>query len=502
MKRTRLIPWLVTLIVLIVVAALLQRWLAHRTGIPGWGERSRPVANQVVSDRAIVEQFSGHATGLSAGAYENAFRYLLEGQLNYQTAQGGMTFYPGVPSFNGRRSDGLEGLARFLPLAASWLASGRPEVIDLGGRKVSVSDLIRRGLLAGTDRDGPDFWGVVTTRHQTLVESADIALAVWISRKQVWEKLSKAEQAQVVTWLRRALEVDTNQGNWLLFPILVHRVLVALGQNDCCNDVSMQRYYADFKKLVAGGGWFNDGSLGVDYYNVWAKQYVLFWLDQIDPKFDPEFIRNSNRAMVGFYRHLVSPKGAPLWGRSICYRMATAVPLLTAQVLAPDVISKGEAMRALDATWGYFVSHGALRHGIITQGFCGQDMALVNEYTAPGSCLWGTRGLVVALYLDPAHKLLDSPREKLAVERGDFEVTESNIKWTVRGVKESAEVTLTLNTNKEDPPPPPFRAYTTKHRVREWLTHQPSRPNNHAALYDRRQYSTTQTMTACERALP
>ena len=498
MTRARALRWLLALAVLAALGFAALRWFGDRAGVEGWRERTAPVANRGVTDAAIRERFAAYPAGLDSKAYEDAFRYLLEGFVNYRSAGGARVHYPGTPSRNGRTSDGLEGFARFFPIAASWLASGRPDTVELGGRRVSIEAMLREGLLAGTRRGGPEFWGVITSNNQRLVESADVALGLWLSRERLWAKLAPAEREQVATWLKRALVVDAYEGNWALFPILVRRVLVALGEDVCCDEIVLDRYWRQFKQLAMGGGWVADGMLGADYYNAWAMQYVMFWLDQIDPAFDPEFIRASNRSMVAFYQHLMSPRGAPLMGRSVCYRMATPVPLLTAQVLSPGVVSPGRAMRALDAAWGWFVTHGAVADGTIVQGFCGKDLALVNDYTAPASCLWGARGLVVALYLDPKLRLLDAPREPLPVEVADFEVSEKAIGWTVRGSKARGEVVLTIDANAPGPDQPAFQPYTSRHAFREWLTHRPSRPNNQDALYKRREYSTEQTMTRCE----
>jgi hypothetical protein len=474
-----------------------MRWLADRTGVEGWGTRTTPIANKGVTDAAIRERFTIRDGALDAKAYESAFLYLLEGYVNYRSARGARVDYPGTPSRNGRTSDGLEGYARFFPLAAAWLASGRADALEVAGRRVSVSAMLREGLLAGTDRDGPEFWGVITSGNQRLVESADVALGLWLSRETLWASLDPAQRQQVATWLKRALDVDAYAGNWSLFPVMVREVLEALGEDVCCNQIVVDRFYASFKKLAMGGGWIADGDQGADYYNAWAMQYVLFWLDQIDPAFDPQFIRQSNRELVGFYQHLMTAKGAPLFGRSICYRMATPVPLITAQVLSPGVVSPGRAMRALDLNWSYFVNHGALAHGIVTQGFCGPDLSVVNDYTAPGSCLWGTRALIVALYLDPKLKLFDAPREPLAVEVSDFSVSEPHIKWRAEGFKDRGELVLTLEANPADAPPAAFQPFSRSHAFREWLRHRTYRPDNREALYGRRQYSSNQTFTAC-----
>lgn len=501
MNRARALRGLLAVAVLAGLGVAALHWLGERIGVEGWSVRTAPVANRGINDVAIRERFATYSKGLDSKAYEAAFQYLLEGFVNYRSPGGARVHYPGTPSRNGRTSDGLEGFARFFPVAASWIASGRSDTVELGGRRVSIEGMLREGLLAGTRRGGPEFWGVITSNNQRLVESADVALGLWLSREQLWAKLAPPEREQVATWLRRALVVDAYEGNWALFPILVSRVLAALGEDVCCDEIVLERYWRQFKQLAMGGGWVADGMLGADYYNAWAMQYVMFWLDQIDPAFDPEFIRRSNREIVAFYQYLMSPRGAPLMGRSVCYRMATPVPLLTAQVLSPGVVTPGRAMRALDAAWGWFVTHGAVADGVITQGFCGKDLALVNDYTAPASCLWGARGLIVAMYLDPSLRLLDMPREPLPVEIADFAVSEKSIGWTVRGSKDRGEVVLTVDANSPGSDQPAFQPYTRRHALLEWLTHRPRRPNNHDALYNRREYSTDQKMTRCEPAL-
>jgi hypothetical protein len=497
MRRLRTLAFLALIAGALAFGA--ARWLAHRTGTEGWTERTTPVPTRTVTDAALRAAFAPRPEGLPPKAYEDAFVYLLEGFVHYRSTLGARVYYPGTPSKNGRTSDGLEGFARFLPIGAAWLASGRPDAVQVGGRTVSVTAMLREGLLAGTDRDGPEHWGVITSGNQRLFESADIALGVWLTRDLIWAKLDRAEKDRVATWLRRALVVHAYEGNWSLIPVMVEQVLLALGEDVCCDQVYVARYWREFKQLAVGGGWIADGSQGVDYYNAWAMQYLMFWIDRIDPAFDPVFIRDTNRRFVAFYQHLMSPKGAPLMGRSVCYRMATPVPLLTAQALSPGAVSKGRAMRALDATWSYFVDHGATRDGAITQGFCGPDLALVDDYTAPGSCLWSARGLVVALALDRELGLLSAPREPLPVEAGDFEVFEEHLRWRVRGRRETGEVTIEIETN--DPAAQPaFTPFGTSHRLREWLRNRPERPANHDAMYGRRSYSTEQTFTRCEPA--
>jgi hypothetical protein len=489
------------LAILALVVAVLGfgalRWFAHRYGVEGWAERTTPVATRTVTDAALRQAFAPRDGGLPSKSYEDAFLYLLEGFVNYRSPMGARANWPGAPSDHGRATDGLEGFARFFPLAASWLASGRPDEVEVGGRKVSITAMLREGLLAGTDRDGPEFWGVITSGNQRLFESADVAIGVWLTRDRIWAKLDRDGRDRVATWLRRALAVHAYEGNWSLIPIVVERVLVSLGEDVCCDQIVTERYWREFKALSLGGGWIADGTQGADYYNAWAMQYLMFWIDRIDPGFDPAFIRDSNRRMVGFFQYMIGPKGAPLFGRSVCYRMAVPVPLLVAQVLSPGAVAKGRAMRALDASWSYFVTHGATRDGGITQGFCGQDLALVNDYTAPASCLWSARGLVLALALDRELGLLDAKREPLPVEERDFSVRQPDLKWRLDGTKATGEIVLTIESDEKSEAPP-LRPHTARDAFKEWLRHRPYRPANQDALYGARRYSTEQTLTRCE----
>lgn len=482
--------------IIAVVALALFYFVPRAIGVEGWSTDTPVHSNEVVTDGAMKEQFSDYSNEVSSATYEDSFKYLLEGYIKYRSPHGAYVFYPGAPSYNGRKVDGLEGFARFFPLAGAWLASGRSDRLDLGNREVVLSDILRQGLLSGTLREGPEYWGHINSYSQRLVEASDVALGLWLSRHQVWEKLDANERKQVVRWLSKALDVDTWPGTWLLFPVTVHTVLKSLGEDDCCHELVISNLYKEFKALYRGGGWFEDPPHGFDYYNAWAIHYSLFWIDQVDPAFDPEFIRGAHSAFVKFYRNLLSPRGVPMMGRSVCYRLATPVPLLTTLVLAPEQVSPGMAMRALDSVWGYFVGKGALRHGTITQGYCGTNLSILDNYSGPASCLWSARSLIVAFYLDSRFRLFEAKREPLPVETGDYEVNNAVTKWTVIGRNDTGEVVLTLNDNSQESNIS-IERYGIQNIVLELLKNSPRRPDNHQALYKRRSYSSHLPIVDC-----
>src|SRR5207248_770688 len=110
-----------------------------------------------------------------------------------------------------------------------------------------------------------------------------------------------------------------------------------------------------------------------------------------DPRQQLAPFRGSSR------RGLEEPCGRGQWRRSACYRMAAPVPLLLEQFDAVHG-QPGEARRALDATWEYFLQHNGAKDGNITQGYCGSDARVLDNYSGPASCLWGMRSLIAAIY--------------------------------------------------------------------------------------------------------
>jgi hypothetical protein len=477
------------------IAALLL--LRPATGVPGWIERT-PVATMTeTSDSQVAHLFSRSDRDPDHVAYETLFRYLLEGFLAYRSPSGAYAFYPGEPSLNGRRIDGLEGYARFFPLVAAWVASGRSDTIELNGKTLSLIGVFKQGLIDGTNPNGPEYWGDIQDHDQRVVEAADIALALWICRDRLWVNLSTEEKEQVSRWLKRSLTVTASEGTWSTLPMVVHRALKALGVDVSRYDERVATLHMRLKgEHYRGEGWFFDPPNGFDFFNSWGIHYALFWLDQMDAGFDPAFVRQSQAQFSSFFVHLFGPKGPPMMGRGICYRMAAPAALLTASAVAPDAVSKGTAMRALDTTWGFFLSHGALRNGTVTQGLCGADLSVIDNFSGAATCLWAVRGLTLAFYLDKQFAVLDSLRERLPVEKGDFEVSNSVSQWKVTGRGQTGDIVLTIVGNPEGAAPPVV-PHGLIAKAKEALYQKPFRPNNQLALQGRRFYSTSDQIVPC-----
>ncbi len=78
--------------------------------------------------------------------------------------------------------------------------------------------------------------------------------------------------------------------------------------------------------------------------------YQFYWINQIDPQWDQEFITTARGQYVASYQYLIGVNGFPIWGRSVCYRMAAAAPLVYGSGEGDGDLSPSVGRRALDVT--------------------------------------------------------------------------------------------------------------------------------------------------------
>ncbi len=291
-------------------------------------------------------------------------------------------YYPGVSSQQTARLDAMEGCSRVLPTLAAWLHANPDTALKsstLSDAQFNLVDWIKCAFLAGTNPHHSGYWGNIEDYDQRICESADLALALWLSKEQIWQTLALGEQQQIVAWFTQVNHVETVDNNWHLFPLTVQLVLKDLTGED---HVEHHRY-ARVKEFFVGDGWFRDGAKGnYDYYNAWGFHYSLYWLTQIDPEFDPHFIHHSLRTFSDQYRYFFTPQGFPLFGRSACYRLSVTAPLIATLDVHGARLPKeylGQFKRAFKTNLSYFISNGALQKGRPTQGLFADDIRLTDN---------------------------------------------------------------------------------------------------------------------------
>jgi hypothetical protein len=433
----------------------------------------------------------------SQQAYANLFRYFMTGFMTYRSRCGAHADYAGLGSYNGPAMDRLEGFSRIAPLAAAWLHGHRDTNIQLAdGQPLDLVAILKAGLLAGTDPTSREYWGRIKHWSQAIVEAADIALVLWLTRAQLWDTLGRDERKRIGDWLIQVNGKRIPDNNWHLFPVQVNAVLAALGAPH--DAVEMEQHYQRVKSFYRDQGWFRDGEAedtpGFDYYDAWSFHYHLQWLRRIAPELDGPFIDQTFREFVATYKYFISPTGFPMLGRSTCYRMAAPVPLVLAQQSHADVVSPGEARRALDVVWQYFIAHGALSRGNVTQGYFGHDPRLLEPYSGPASCLWSLRSLVAAFTLPDEHIFWRARPEPLPVEKGDYRIAIKSTGWDIVGDRASGVVTIeTRHTTN-----PALEPVSLTDRLLDPFSRQPRRPNNIPAKYNRARYVSTSPYNAAD----
>ncbi len=258
----------------------------------------------------------------------NLVKYFCEGIYAFRNSTFTSVFYPGVSGTRGAIVEGLEGFARTSTMLACWIKKNENVLHLSNDRNIDLKEHLLIGLHNGTDKTQSSYWGDFNHYDQRVVESADIAITVFLLSDQI--KIDTSTKNQIANWLKQINEVSIYGGNWYLFKIVVNLVLSILDAGNKTTYLKLaNESWAIFKTYHLGSGWFSDGEQGkVDYYNVWQMQYMLYWIRTIDGEFDNKFICKCICEFSKDYKYFISDEGVPMFGRSSSYRYAASVPFL------------------------------------------------------------------------------------------------------------------------------------------------------------------------------
>jgi hypothetical protein len=375
-------------------------------------------------------------TGYTRAHWEAAADSLLAAVAPYATADGALYHLPGDrTSWAGKLSDGLEGYARTLLLAAFR-------------RDEKALERYADGLAAGT----AGVWPRITDRSQPLVEAASIALALRLTRPLLWDRLDAPVRERAAGWLSDALTAEPWACNWELFPVTVGGFLREIGYEPEAASAAIDRGLDRIEPWYVGDGWYSDGpGRAFDYYNGWAMHLypVLHaWLEH-DPRL-LDLYGGRLETHLADYARLFGSDGAPMHqGRSLTYRFATTAPLWLGALTGRTPLKSGETRRLASGALKYFLDRGAVDdRGLLTLGWHGPDEALLQGYSGPASPYWASKAFV-GLLLPPDHEVWTAPEQPGPTDRSDAVTPVRPPNWLIQSTTSDGLVRL-HNHGSED----------------------------------------------------
>ncbi|MFG2776977.1 DUF2264 domain-containing protein [Streptomyces prunicolor] len=375
-------------------------------------------------------------TGYTRAHWETAADSLLAAVEPYATEDRALYHLPGNrTSWSGRLSDGLEGYARTLLLAAFR-------------RDETALERYADGLAAGV----AGVWPSIENRSQPLVEAASIALALRVTRPLLWDRLDEPVRQRAAAWLADALTAEPWPCNWELFPVTVGGFLQEIGYEAEESRKAVDRGLERIEEWYVGDGWYTDGDgRKFDYYNGWAMHLypVLHaWLAD-DTRLLGLYGGRLERHLADYAR-LFGGDGAPTHqGRSLTYRFATTAPLWLGALTGRTPLSPGETRRLASGALKYFLERGAVDdRGLLSLGWHGPDEAVLQGYSGPASPYWASKGFL-GLLLPPDHEVWSAVEEPGPVEREDAVTSITPVNWLLQSTSSDGLVRL-HNHGSED----------------------------------------------------
>lgn len=220
----------------------------------------------------------------------------------------------------------LEGFARLIAGMAPWLELGPDETAEGKLRKKYI-DLTVMAIRNAVDPRSPDFMNF-NKGGQPLVDAAFFAQALLRAPGQLWGRLTKETQENVIRALQSSRVITPGYNNWLLFSAEIEAALLRFnGYGDRMRiDYAVRQLMLWYK----GDGAYGDGpEFHWDYYNSFVIQPMLLEVLQHtrdsasregSDKLYEDVLKRSERYAV-IQERLISPEATyPPVGRSLAYR--------------------------------------------------------------------------------------------------------------------------------------------------------------------------------------
>lgn len=293
-----------------------------------------------------------------------------------------------------RQYSHLEAIGRLLAGIAPWLESG-PATGPEASLREQYAHWSRLAIQSGTDPRSPDF---LNFNHgaQPVVDAAFLALALLRAPTELWHKLDKPTQGNVIAALQSTRVILPGYNNWLLFSATVEAALAFM--DVWWDPMRVDDAIRTIDTWYKGDGVYGDGpEFHWDYYNSFVIHPMLLQvLDTISgfsrtwESFRPRMLERAQR-YAAIQERCISPEGAfPPIGRSLCYRFG-AFHLL-AEVARrrqlPAGLDPAQVRSALTAVMRRMLEAPGTfdAQGWLSVGFYGHQPSMAEAYISTGSC--------------------------------------------------------------------------------------------------------------------
>lgn len=268
-----------------------------------------------------------------------------------------------------------------------------------GGSEPQHFSFYLQAIKNGTNPQHADYWGEVAPYDQRIVEMAAYGLLLALAGETVLAHFTAAEKENLWRWLKQCETQDIPDNNWHFFPILVQ-----VGFHYCgmpTNPQAREDHFAAMERYYLGDGWYSDGpgrprdyyiSMGFHFYGlIYAKLMA-----DVDPQRCTELRQRAARFSSDFIHFFADDGAAIPFGRSLTYRFAeaafwSAAAFAGLEVFSPGVM-KGIVLRHL--RW-WLKQPMFDRDGVLSVGYSYPNLAMAEDYNAPGSPYWGLKTMLV-----------------------------------------------------------------------------------------------------------
>lgn len=306
----------------------------------------------------------------------------------------------------------LEAFGRTLSGMAPWLELG-PDDTEEGQLREKYIQLALKCIDNATNPSAADYMNF-SEGGQPLVDAAFLAEALIRAPNQLWHRLDKTTQQNVIKALKSTRAISPVYSNWLLFSGMIEAALLKFDGG--ADMVRLEYALNKTEEWYLGDGVYGDGpDFHFDYYNSYVIQpMTLDILAVLKEKknelrhwrYGNQFIRQYQKYLERAQRYaaiqerLISPDGTyPPVGRSLPYRFG-AFQLLSQIALMQELPAPTQPAQVRAALHTMIKNQVEApdtfdENGWLTIGFYGHQPEIAEGYISTGSLYLCTAAFLV-----------------------------------------------------------------------------------------------------------